>query len=740
MLKLNYIFFLFIIIHTTIFAHEYYTPQSLDEFGETSKNIMVHVPGAVVPWANYRALRRDKNFLRKKTDPQIDKWILDNYAKISLFQLMLTNIRNTVIPVDLSSTIISRRPIDYNRATIIQSKEDPNSFVDVKGVGNGENILSTMISDFSGSVGVDDQVFEYISAFLDGNQKLIKEMRVRAHTDGLMTFGEVVAEIAKQMAYQQLFDLYNEGVRNIETDKLIGEHFKEGRKLETVESYFMIALPGKLLTENDQKDVPMYGFTQQNAKEVSLAIYGRQSHVGRSHSKDIAIQVTIPNSVIDYGAAQVHDQQALNKTFYDKYGDEFRKGGFDYDGNRVRTPWADGHGQVHDDFFNGDKKAVFKFIDKLLSPIKTEWSKLEVAKFLDKFKTTTNDQGTYRKSINEYYKDFNEIDYTGVDQNNDAFFETLIKRLNNPQDMGAWIAIDNLLETNVKNKKFFEVIELGLGHQEGMIRSSTARLLAHKAENGEVMVQNYIASILANPGQYDEFITNGIYYSKLPLAMIEKSLSNPDDDIRYKLSYNLRFVKNQSFYSLTKQALNDSYAMVRYQALQALCYHYQQNGDVKSLDMLKKGLRDNSSSEHTTNNVYTLLQKIFKNKHDNRSLDFLLEILTNQKTYSSSSSKKHLIKNGLLALQDQSQEATPYFLSKLKELIQDSDSQTRKYGATIIYREYLMGNSKIVALVNKVINHSDYQYKEVTKLFSEISNVSSKKYSQVNNCNLANIL
>src|SRR3989338_2535247 len=112
-------------------------------------NQMVRVEGATVAWVNFELLRHDFPVLKEKSDPEIEAWILKNFAFISEDQLRLNGIRQSNIPIQNNSnpqnTKWGYRPDSYGRAAVLEARGGDNrtvGLVDVKGAGRASNNLS----------------------------------------------------------------------------------------------------------------------------------------------------------------------------------------------------------------------------------------------------------------------------------------------------------------------------------------------------------------------------------------------------------------------------------------------------------------------------------------------------------------------------------------------------------------------------------------------------------------------
>src|SRR5438477_598594 len=96
------------------------------------KEKVARVKTARVVVADYALIRRDFPSTEKMTDPQIDAWLLDKTAYISIPQIRQAKV-NTEISYDLFDTKEVYRPIGYGRAWVAQAD---GKLFDVKGGGS----------------------------------------------------------------------------------------------------------------------------------------------------------------------------------------------------------------------------------------------------------------------------------------------------------------------------------------------------------------------------------------------------------------------------------------------------------------------------------------------------------------------------------------------------------------------------------------------------------------------------
>lgn len=317
-----------------LISDSHYLEQSVDH--------ALRLKGAEVAWANHAAIRRDFPSISHYSNSQIEQWLLDNFAYISQEQIKLDNIRNTPIPFDQNQQpkmII--RPHGWNRAAIIESfdaQEKTIGLVDVKGIGHGKRT----------SAKIEAQVREFKEVTIKNDTDALNRLRIRDHSDGLMSFGEAVAEVTRQSAVQRIFEM--EGLA------VLG--------LETVESYAIIALPFDIL--------------KKDGESIPAALYLRQAHTGRRQylyvPESIYIdhfggrQQTDLSAAVDFGGVIIKDPRLKdNFGFIEETKDPYATAKEDA---QKTKPWIWGH-EVAKSWKNGDKQAVYRHVGEMLKPIES---------------------------------------------------------------------------------------------------------------------------------------------------------------------------------------------------------------------------------------------------------------------------------------------------------------------------------------------------------------------------------
>jgi hypothetical protein len=332
----------------------------------------VRVNDAQVAWADYGALRRDFPQLRTLTNSAIDQWVLDHFAFVSERQLGLNGIRNSPIP-NSGQSKKGYRPPYYGRAAVLEG--DGGGLIDIKGNGLGSDAsVESMRNSWK--------------AVLEGRGSM-EYIRNRDHSDGLMSLGEAIAEVTRQNAAQKLFDL---------------ENIKGKAPLQTVESYFVIALPFDILKGRDDR--------------IPAALYGRQAHVGRFQStlkervpstlySDVrgGFQHTLSGTAVDFGAVNI-EHPALR----DMFMKEGLKVGEVLD-PQSSNAWDWGH-QCARAYRSGDREVVYRHLQEMLARIDTEWSRLPTAVDRKAWETprprSPTSKGSFREVAQQIWKNAEE--------------------------------------------------------------------------------------------------------------------------------------------------------------------------------------------------------------------------------------------------------------------------------------------------------------------------------------------
>jgi len=270
-----------LLLYSSSHADEKLRPKDLSAFPDSTTTPQKHyrVKGASVAWVNYDRVRADFPDVSKMSNPQIDHWILENFAYISQSQLELREIRSSNFEIE-AGTRTFHHPPQYLRASIAEATHDgaKSGLVDLKGTGFG------LVSRYDGTT---KQKAAYGVAMMIANpaerQKVLDELRTAGHSDGLMSLGEAFAEISRQQAVQKSFDIHNR---------------KHGSGFETVENYFAIDLGFEIL---------------RNGKEtIRASILGRQAHIRMSSEAHQQVKRRFPPEIYtdNHGNMQLSDSGA----------------------------------------------------------------------------------------------------------------------------------------------------------------------------------------------------------------------------------------------------------------------------------------------------------------------------------------------------------------------------------------------------------------------------------------------
>ncbi|MGE3973295.1 MAG: HEAT repeat domain-containing protein [Bdellovibrionales bacterium] len=295
-----------------------------------AQNMMVYVPGSQVAYFNRFALERDFPFTRQFSDPEMEQWILKEFAFISRYQSVLNNIRQSPIPRSQDywrTRKMGYRPKDYGRAVVHRVGSDL-PLVDVKGAGLA--IWNKIVQ----------QSHQYITD--RSHEQRLDLLRTKDHSDGLMSLGEAIAELTRQSATQVLFDEHNA---------------KNRTAFETVETYFIISLPFSIL--------------KKNGEHIPAALYGRQAHSGRVFYYDAPPKIyrdhagsqqsdSLKTAAADFGGVLVLDPR-LEKNYSELEGKSASN-------PQETKPWAWGH-EVAKAFIQGHKRAVYTHLQEMLDPV-----------------------------------------------------------------------------------------------------------------------------------------------------------------------------------------------------------------------------------------------------------------------------------------------------------------------------------------------------------------------------------
>ncbi|HLE10921.1 MAG: hypothetical protein A2504_09275 [Bdellovibrionales bacterium RIFOXYD12_FULL_39_22] len=272
-----------------IYANEFVRPNSPFDYATQSALTVENthaVSGVKVAWANYEALRRDFVILRNYSNDQIDKWLLKNFSRIGADQPLLNNIRNSPIPIDESAPkAVAYRPANWRRSAALEALDDDGNIVgmvDIKGFGHGAQ------SEFVYNDGTRSEIPSSNSAYkqveeakkLQGKIDALNKLKVRGHSNGLMSLGEAIAEMIREQAISKIF-----------------KHSASG--LEAVESYAILKLPFNILKEDGQEEPASLYLRQANEGRNSGLFTPSFAYRDRSGK----FQYTSSGSAIDFGGA-----------------------------------------------------------------------------------------------------------------------------------------------------------------------------------------------------------------------------------------------------------------------------------------------------------------------------------------------------------------------------------------------------------------------------------------------------
>lgn len=324
------------------------TETAYDHLLQTGKQTAKHQTlakvrdGCELAYLNEKRILADFPALRKLSRAQLAEWVLDQYCYMSVEQTKLNGIRQTTLNLNLNQTKKGVRQKGWRRADTMPAFYN-NEFVgwaDVKGSG-----LPT------DDPGLEEQLRSFNQAMnLNDNEQVnsLNALRTSAHSDGLLTLGEGTAEVTRQTAAQMTFDLLN-----AEQNTAVQNAIK--LPLETVETYFIIALPLDILKDN--------------GGHVRAALYGRQPHFGRVdygypapkeayQSFQSSNQYTYGYTAVDFGAIWITHPLLKNR-----FGPSIPGQKFDTQVNSL--PWARGH-ETARQFTNGNRFAVYSHLNEML--------------------------------------------------------------------------------------------------------------------------------------------------------------------------------------------------------------------------------------------------------------------------------------------------------------------------------------------------------------------------------------
>lgn len=393
-----------------IYAHEEFRPQRAEQLPPgTTQEKAYRIKDARIAYANYFMLKKNYPVLQGKKNEEIDKWLLDNFAYVGEHQLKLHGIRTHFSEdlVDKNNFKTLHRPPTYNRAGCLEA--EGGGIADIKGIGIYENGASEQKQLWNNNIkSIEEKIKieknkpeetqdkEKIDALTKELYKAISLQRTSDHSDGVMTLGEAIQEVVHQQAAQKKFNEYN---------------LKEQNKplLETVESLFIISIPGSVLREDGKTD--------------RLALYGREAHLGRGRMA----------------------QGATKKFIYNPAPERFKNNSF----RKINWTQTSGSGSVVDfgAILNPEYHGTHEYRDNNNKELSKEdlLNLIQGNEYLDShkakgygysFDTSKIDIHELKRSILNHIKDMtqsNELqetgDYTGVRKENNNELEAIYNRL-----------------------------------------------------------------------------------------------------------------------------------------------------------------------------------------------------------------------------------------------------------------------------------------------------------------------
>ena len=316
-------------------AEELLRPRTHLDLEDPTFELGREVIGAEVAWLNRAALNRDFPDLRPLSDEKVKAWLLENVSYVGSQQTRLDGLRNSPIPTGERKKPIFRPP-GYSRSGVFEVS-DPNQksrligLIDVKGLGHGAE----------SGYAVDDQIKDWNS-----EKETVEKIRIRDHSDGLMSLGEAIAEASRQQAAQLLFDL-------------------NGLALETVETYAVIRWPFEILKDNEA---------------IPAGACVRQVHRGRLSGLNVPVGLYVD----DFGVFQrTHQQTAVDfggvvLTSLDA-GSLAEVG--EVSNPQMTKAWRFGHevAKAYTRSVDPDKQAVVRHLDEMLGELQKKVEQSEVA-------------------------------------------------------------------------------------------------------------------------------------------------------------------------------------------------------------------------------------------------------------------------------------------------------------------------------------------------------------------------
>ncbi len=610
-MRLKFIF-LFLLLNTFAHADEILRPQShADHPPGLRFEYARKIKGAQVAWANYEALRRDFPEIESLTDLEINRWLETNLSYIGSQQSRLNNIRNTPVPIEGDEVKEAFRPEGWHRSAQLEVRDSQNKktigMVDIKGFGYGDHSVDN----------VDKQRELYRLTFGDFNK--INSLRIRDHSDGLMSFGEAIAETTRQMAIQKLFEM-------------------KGLPFETVETYAVFRLPFNILKENSQ--------------EIPAGFYVRQAHTGRADRlpvpKEIYIdnfgykQMTDQGTAVDFGGAIITDP--LLKENY---------GAPELANPQSTKPWVWGH-EVALAFDRGDTDAVFRHVREMLSPLQTLH---QISRHVHDRKKKDKVLRRYLKSLRKSGMSYENIKEKIKEAQNTTRPKIKITSAKNRRSLKELQKDINSEEVGVVNEAIksldgfdFDTIEPILNNRRLLDKSPHAltitKLLSEMPEDralpllkkiygaGNRMLRSMVLGALKNK--------NG----PLVLDMIENSLKRNFQTEQESAVTALSSRPEARVLKLIKIALKSPYATVREAGIAALAGHTEDitlpivKNYVQSYPFSKQAVillarfKSEESLDILINDYYLknvmseFVLESLKNRTDVKSLNFLLDSLT----------------------------------------------------------------------------------------------------------------
>ena len=334
---------LFAFSFTTAIAYQSHRPISYEEIvpnermRDNSFESMVRVCGEKlrVAWVNYPLLRYDVPWIRDWDEQKIDDWIVDNFAFITQIQTNLFTKRITTPYYEAKSTqsrLVPRKFPKYGRASILQLQYGSQSvLIDIKGSGHTD--YDAIIKDLSRLESKEITYEKYVD--LD-------------HSDGVLSLGESIAEVSRQLAVQKGLEDLNR---------------KNNTKYQTSEVYFILAMPFEII---------------RSKGNIPAAIIGRQASFGRhfyygSTSASGAIPAALQSVYRDQNGFAQHDGfgaaldfggvEILSEDHREKFGMEKNKKEFDPQGSRAWR-WAHETATAFDQ--QGDRGIIERHLREML--------------------------------------------------------------------------------------------------------------------------------------------------------------------------------------------------------------------------------------------------------------------------------------------------------------------------------------------------------------------------------------